>query len=198
MVTSDDWTKSAMRDGEVVAELLVKLKKAKVRPVLFSCPTLRWGTGSHGREKKLNQRDVARVHRSWSASSSPSAYLDGHEATIGSSPVGSRSKVRPYLPLSNSIVYVCLNTIKIFIFTTNNISRFIASLLLCSPTKLEVFDMERVFLSFRSCNRRLDFDVKRLQNKKDIALLSERGDIKNKNLKRMKLNTQIFYVSLRM
>ncbi|KAG2243438.1 hypothetical protein Bca52824_094728 [Brassica carinata] len=59
MVTGDDWTKSAMRDGEVVAELLVRLKKAKVRPVLFSCPTMRWETGSHGREKKLIQLDVA-------------------------------------------------------------------------------------------------------------------------------------------
>ncbi|CAF2014966.1 hypothetical protein HID58_077302 [Brassica napus] len=136
MVTSDDWTKSAMRDGEVVAELLVKLKKAKVRPVLFSCPTLRWGNRQPRSRKEVESaRCSPSTPLSWSASSSPSAYLDGHEATIGSSPVGSRSKV------------------------------------------LVTAD--------------LDFDVKRLQNKKDIALLSERGDIKNKNLKRMKLNTQI-------
>ncbi|KAF2533696.1 hypothetical protein F2Q70_00032375 [Brassica cretica] len=135
MVTSDDWTKSAMRDGEVVAELLVKLKKAKVRPVLFSCPTLRWGNRQpRSRKEAESARCSPSTPLSWSASSSPSAYLDGHEATIGSSPVGSRSKVRPRLPLSNSIVYVCLNTIKIFIFTTN-ISRFIASFLLCFPDK---------------------------------------------------------------
>ncbi|KAG5394411.1 hypothetical protein IGI04_024374 [Brassica rapa subsp. trilocularis] len=118
MVTSDDWTKSAMRDGEVVAELLVKLKKAKVRPVLFSCPTLRWGNRQpRSRKEAESARCSPSTPLSWSASSSPSAYLDGHEATAGSFPVGSRSK--------------------------------------------------------------------------DTASLRERGDIKNKNLKRMKLNTQI-------
>nr|VDC67981.1 unnamed protein product [Brassica rapa] len=135
MVTSDDWTKSAMRDGEVVAELLVKLKKAKVRPVLFSCPTFRWGNRQpRSRKEAESARCNPSTPLSWSASSSPSAYLDGHEATAGSFPVGSRSKV----------------------LATD-----------------------------------LDFDVKRLQSKKDTASLRERGDIKNKNLKRMKLNTQI-------
>uniref|UniRef100_M4D027 Uncharacterized protein n=1 Tax=Brassica campestris TaxID=3711 RepID=M4D027_BRACM len=155
MVTSDDWTKSAMRDGEVVAELLVKLKKAKVRPVLFSCPTLRWGNRQpRSRKEAESARCSPSTPLSWSASSSPSAYLDGHEATAGSFPVGSRSKVRRCLPLSNSIVYVCLNTIKIFIFTTN-ISRFNASSCFVSPTKLQVFDMERVFLSFLRLSKRI-------------------------------------------
>ncbi|KAF8091032.1 hypothetical protein N665_0458s0032 [Sinapis alba] len=135
MVTADDWTKSAMRDGEVVAELLVRLKKAKVRPVLFSCPTLRWG---NRQPRSRKEADTARCSPStplsWSASSSPSACLDGYEATTGSFPVGSRSKV---------------------LITAD-----------------------------------LDFGVKRLHSKKDIASLrsafSERGDIKN--IKRMKLN----------
>ncbi|CAF2089003.1 unnamed protein product [Brassica napus] len=145
MVTSDDWTKSAMRDGEVVAELLVKLKKAKVRPVLFSCPTFRWGNRQpRSRKEAESARCSPSTPLSWSASSSPSAYLDGHEATAGSFPVGSRSKVHSSCILDHS--YLCLRS----------------SLYEC------------VFFYGQ-----------------DTASLRERGDIKNKNLKRMKLNTQI-------
>ncbi|KAJ0248576.1 Uncharacterized protein HA466_0156560 [Hirschfeldia incana] len=143
MVTADDWTKSAMRDGEVVAELLVRLKKAKVRAVLFTCPTLRWGNRQpRSRKEADSARCSPSTPLSWSASSSPSAYLDGYEATTSPGslfPIGSRSKV---------------------IVTAD-----------------------------------LDFGVKSLQSKKDTASIRsafrERGDMKNKNSKRMKLNTQI-------
>ncbi|CAH8362894.1 unnamed protein product [Eruca vesicaria subsp. sativa] len=141
MVTSDDWTKSAMRDGEVVAELLVRLKKAQVRPALSTSLTLRWGNRQPRSSKEADSaRCSPSTPLSLSASSSSSAYLDGYEeATTGSFPVGSRSKV------------------------------------------LVTAD--------------LDYDVKRLLNKKDTASLrsafGERGDVKNKNFKRMKLNTHI-------
>ncbi|KAG7556439.1 hypothetical protein ISN44_As11g024720 [Arabidopsis suecica] len=147
MVSSDDWTKCAMRDGEVVAELLVKLKEAKVikNPIVAA---LRWGIRqprSRCPRKEAESRCSPSTPLSWSggcggSSSSPSCYVDGYEATSRQiSAVGSRSKV----------------------LVTSD----------------------------------LDFDVKRLQRKKNIASLrspfSERG-VENNNLKRMKVNTHIF------
>ncbi|KAL1212618.1 hypothetical protein V5N11_021179 [Cardamine amara subsp. amara] len=144
MVTSDDWTKSAMRDGEVVAELLVSLKEAKVTPLLFMNPTveaLRWGIRqprSRSPRKEAESRCSPSTPLSWSggcgaSSSSPSGYVDGYEATSRRRicAVGSRSKV----------------------LVTSD----------------------------------LDFDVKRLQKKKDIALLRS-PFIENKNLKRVKMD----------
>ncbi|CAE6120253.1 unnamed protein product [Arabidopsis arenosa] len=143
MVSSDDWTKCAMRDGEVVAELLVKLKQAKVikNPIVAA---LRWGIQqprSRCPRKETESRCSPSTPLSWSggcggSSSSPSGYVDGYEATSRQiSAVGSRSKV----------------------LVTSD----------------------------------LDFDVKRLQRKKNIASLrspfSERG-VENNNLKRMKMN----------
>lgn len=148
MVTADDWTKSAMRDGEVVAELLVRLKKAKVRPVLFSCPTLQWGNRQRRSRKKLIQLDVARVHRSLGAL----LLLHLLTSTVTRPPMALAhyfpSDLDPRFVVSNYLISACLTSIKIFLFTTN-ISRFIASSCFVSPTKLKCFDMERVFRSFR-------------------------------------------------
>ncbi|ESQ32054.1 hypothetical protein EUTSA_v10004910mg [Eutrema salsugineum] len=112
MVAADEWTNSAMRDGEVVAELLVRLKEAKVTPLLFTNPTvaaLRWGIRQPRSRSPRIEAESAKNSRcspstplSWSggcggSSSSPSAYVDGYEATSrrisGSFAVGSRFKV---------------------------------------------------------------------------------------------------------
>ncbi|KFK27788.1 hypothetical protein AALP_AA8G429700 [Arabis alpina] len=96
---SDDWTKSAMRDGEIVAELLVRLKEAKV-----SVTSLRWGIrqprSRSWRKESENSTCSPSTPLSWSGGSSsspPSCYVDGYEATsrrISSSfSVGSTSKV---------------------------------------------------------------------------------------------------------
>ncbi|XP_024007594.1 uncharacterized protein LOC18013200 isoform X2 [Eutrema salsugineum] len=111
MVAADEWTNSAMRDGEVVAELLVRLKEAKVTPLLFTNPTvaaLRWGIRQPRSRSPRIEAESAKNSRcspstplSWSggcggSSSSPSAYVDGYEATSrrisGSFAVGSRFK----------------------------------------------------------------------------------------------------------
>ncbi|CAH2044400.1 unnamed protein product [Thlaspi arvense] len=113
MVAADDWTKTAMRDGEVVAELLVRLKEAKVTPVLLANPTvaaLRWGIQQPRSRSPRKEAESAKNSRcspstplSWSggcggSSSSPSAYIDGYEATSRRiSGVGSRSKVTKVL-----------------------------------------------------------------------------------------------------
>ncbi|VVB16797.1 unnamed protein product [Arabis nemorensis] len=151
---ADDWTKSAMRDGEVVAELLVRLKEAKVKvitPLNRTVTSLRWGIRQpRSRSSRKEAEDSTcspSTPLSWSggcggSSSSPSAYVDGYEATSrrisGSFSVGSRSKV----------------------LVTSD----------------------------------LDFHVKRLQRKKDIASLrsafSEQG-IEDKNLKRRKMDSKI-------
>ncbi|CAA0404729.1 unnamed protein product [Arabidopsis thaliana] len=100
MVSSDDWTKCAMRDGEVVAELLVKLKEAKVikNPIVAA---LRWGIQqprSRCPRKESESRCSPSTPLSWSggcggSSSSPSGYVDGYEATSRQIiAVGSRSK----------------------------------------------------------------------------------------------------------
>ncbi|XP_010421368.1 PREDICTED: uncharacterized protein LOC104706843 [Camelina sativa] len=139
MVSSDDWTKCAMRDGEVVAELLVTLKEAKVikNPTVAA---LRWGIRqprSQSPRKEAESRCSPSTPLSWSggcggSSSSPSGYVDGYEATSRRiSSVGSRSKV------------------------------------------LVTAD--------------LDFDVKKLQKKKDIALLRSPFS-ENNDLKRMKMD----------
>uniref|UniRef100_A0A1J3DP20 Uncharacterized protein n=1 Tax=Noccaea caerulescens TaxID=107243 RepID=A0A1J3DP20_NOCCA len=154
VAAADDWTRSAMRDGGVVAELLVSLKEAKVTHVLIANPTvaaLRWGIRQPRSRSPRKEAESAKNSRcspstplSWSggcggSSSSPSAYVDGYEATSrrisGSFAVGSRSKV------------------------------------------LVTAD--------------LDFDVKRLQRKKDTASLRSPFSENKKNLKRMKMNTQI-------
>ncbi|EOA21634.1 hypothetical protein CARUB_v10002045mg [Capsella rubella] len=140
MVSSDDWTKCAMRDGQVVAELLVTLKEAKAikNPTVSA---LRWGIrqprSSQSPRKEAESRCSPSTPLSWSggcggSSSSPSCYyVDGYEATSRRiSSVGSRSKV---------------------LVTTAD----------------------------------LDFDVKRLQKKKDMALLRSPFS-ESKNLKRMK------------
>ncbi|XP_010540301.1 PREDICTED: uncharacterized protein LOC104814118 [Tarenaya hassleriana] len=125
MVTAvaDDWTKSAMRDGGVVAERLLRLKEAKVKPLVFgssAVAVLRWGIRQPRTRSprgdgvsQMKDTDSAKTSRcspstplSWSGgcggsggggSSSPSAYADGYEATSrqtsGSLAVGSRSKI---------------------------------------------------------------------------------------------------------
>ncbi|CAA7023235.1 unnamed protein product [Microthlaspi erraticum] len=107
MVTAaDEWTRSAMRDGGVVAELLVSLKEAKVANPTVAA--LRWGIRQprsrcprKEAESAKNSRCSPSTPLSWSggcggSSSSPSAYVDGYEATSrqisGSFAVGSRSK----------------------------------------------------------------------------------------------------------
>ncbi|XP_010519651.1 PREDICTED: uncharacterized protein LOC104799044 isoform X2 [Tarenaya hassleriana] len=118
---TDDWISSATRDGGVVAEMLLRLKEAKVTPAVFTNPAvaaLRWGFRQpRSRSQRcdgVSQRketDSAKNSRcspstplSWSGgsgggggSSSPSTCADGYEATScqtsGSLAVGSRSKV---------------------------------------------------------------------------------------------------------
>ncbi|CAN8265108.1 unnamed protein product [Cochlearia groenlandica] len=120
MVAGDEWTKSAMRDGEVVVEILLSLKEAKVTHhhhhhhlLLRANPTvassLRWGIRQPRSRSPRKEAESAKNSRcspstplSWSggygaSSSSPSAYIDGYEATSSriseSCAVGSRSKV---------------------------------------------------------------------------------------------------------
>lgn len=105
-------------------------------------------TGSDGREKKLIQLDVARVHRSLGAL----LLLHLLTSTVTRPPMALAhyfpSDLDPRFVVSNYLISACLTSIKIFLFTTN-ISRFIASSCFVSPTKLKCFDMERVFRSFR-------------------------------------------------
>lgn len=91
-----------MRDGEVVAELLVRLKEAKVTNPTVEA--LRWGIRQPRSRKEAESRCSPTTPLSWSggcgaSSSSPSAYIDAYEATSRRriSTIGSRSKVRSFL-----------------------------------------------------------------------------------------------------
>ncbi|ESQ41055.1 hypothetical protein EUTSA_v10015313mg [Eutrema salsugineum] len=92
-MVADNWTKSAMRDGGVVAELLLSLKEADVTPVFLAKPAvsaLRWGI----RQPRSRFTRCDGPGGSGGGPSSPSAYADGYEATSrqinGSLAVGSK------------------------------------------------------------------------------------------------------------
>lgn len=102
----DNWTRSAMRDGRVVAELLLRLKKAHVTPVFLASPSmsnLRWGIRQPRSRSTRYDGDSAKISRctpntqlSWS--DGPGGSADGYESTSrqcnGSLAVGSKSTVR--------------------------------------------------------------------------------------------------------
>ena len=127
------------------------LSSRKPKWDLFCSRVLRSGgeTGSHGREKKLNQRDVARVHRSLGAL----LLLHLLTSTVTRPPLAHHpSDLDPRFVLV--FLFQTLSSMFVWIpsrYSSSQQTYLVSLLLSCfvSPTKLEVFDMERVFLSFR-------------------------------------------------
>ncbi|KFK37729.1 hypothetical protein AALP_AA3G021800 [Arabis alpina] len=79
----DNWTKSAMRDGEVVAELLLRLKEAHVTPVFLTNPsmaTLQWGIRQPRSRSTRYDGDSTKISRC--STNTPLSWNDdGYEST---------------------------------------------------------------------------------------------------------------------
>ncbi|VVB14020.1 unnamed protein product [Arabis nemorensis] len=74
----DNWTKSAMRDGGVVAELLLRLKEAHVTPVFLANPsmeTLRWGIRQPRSRSTRYDGDSTKISRC--STNTPLSWTDG-------------------------------------------------------------------------------------------------------------------------